>query len=350
MTTAPVPAGAPAAPVASPTPTFGDRLQRRPELLPLALLVATALVVGLLNPRFFQFATLLDLLHASTITGILACGVLVVLASGGIDVSFTAIAALTMYALTKAVFLWWPDAPFWLIALAGMLAGLALGCINGLLVHSLDAPPLIVTIGTLYLFRGILLTFIGTNFFMNIPHAMDAFGQWALIDLKTAEGLRVVLPVSFLILVAVASLSAWILNRTLIGRSVYALGGNPAIAARLGIDVFKVKLFVFGYAGLLAGLAGVLHVSNSRLANPFDLVGTELDVIAAVILGGARITGGTGTVTGTLLGVLLITLVKSVLILVGVSTTWQRVVVGGFILLAGILFVARRRNAQAAAF
>ncbi|MDR5753208.1 MULTISPECIES: ABC transporter permease [unclassified Caballeronia] len=320
------------------------RLMRNPEWFTVALILVTCLIVGTLNSRFFQFATLFDLLHSGTTVSLFALGTLVVLASGGIDVSFTAIAALTMYSLTKAVFAWWPDAPFALILVAGALGGVVLGIVNGLLVHRLKAPSLIVTIGTQYLYRGLLLTFVGTQFFMNIPHSMDSFGRLPLFFYHTADGLRAVLPVSVLALVIAAVVTWWLLNRTMMGRGVYAMGGSLPIAERLGYNLRAIHLFVFGYTGMLAGVAGILHVSTNRLANPFDLVGTELDVIAAVILGGARITGGTGTVAGTLLGVVLVTLINSVLILVGVPSTWQKVIIGAFILIAGTLFALGRRS------
>jgi simple sugar transport system permease protein len=329
---------------ARPTLRIRDRLTRHPELFTLALLIVVCLGVGLINPRFFQIATLFDLLHSATTTGIFACGALVVLASGGIDVSFTAIAALVMYSITKAVFAWWPDMPFALILILGAIGGTVLGLINGSVVHRLNAPSLIVTIGTQYLYRGILLTFIGTSFFMNIPHTMDHFGRIALLHYQTADGLRAVLPASVIALVVAALLTWWLLKRTMMGRGVYAMGGSLVIAQRLGYNLRTIHLFVFGYVGLLAGVAGILHVSNNRLANPFDLVGTELDVIAAVILGGARITGGTGTVWGTLLGVMLVTLINQVLILIGVPSTLQKVIVGVFILVAGTLFALARKR------
>lgn len=320
------------------------RLARQPEWFTAALIVLTCIVVAILNPRFLQWATVFDMLHSATTTSLFALGTLVVLAAGGIDVSFTAIGALTMYSITKAVFAWWPDAPFALILFTGAVGGVLLGLINGMLVYRLKAPSLIVTIGTQYLYRGLLLTFVGTTFFMNIPYSMDRFGRIPLIAYQTADGLHAVLPVSVIALVAAALVTWWLLNRTMMGRAVYAMGGSLAIAERLGYNLRAVHLFVFGYTGLLAGLAGILHVSNSRIANPFDLVGSELDVIAAVILGGARITGGSGTVVGTLLGVVLVTLINNVLILVGVPSTWQKVIIGAFILIAGTLFVLRGRN------
>jgi simple sugar transport system permease protein len=139
-----------------------------------------------------------------------------------------------------------------------------------------------------------------------------------------------------------AAATAYLLNRTLMGRAIYAIGGSLNIAERLGFNLRVVQVFVFAYAGLLAGVAGILHVSSNRLANPFDLVGTELDVIAAVILGGARITGGTGSVTGTLLGVVLVTLINNVLILAGIPSAWQKLIVGAFILIAGAMLSIKR--------
>src|SRR6202000_371655 len=172
------------------------KLARNPEWFTFGLIVVACVIAGAINPRFFQLATLFDMLHSATTVSLFALGTLVVLASGGIDVSFTAIGALTMYAITKAVFAWWPDEPFALILITGALGGIVLGLINGTLVHRLKAPSLIVTIGTQYLYRGILLTFVGTQFFMNIPHSMDDFGRLPLFFYHTSDGLRAVLPVS----------------------------------------------------------------------------------------------------------------------------------------------------------
>lgn len=332
----------PAAPLAKPTYTWRQRLARQPQLFTLALIVLVSIVIGSLNPNFFQLAMVFDIIRACTVLGLFALGVMIVLAAGGIDVSFAAIAALTMYGITKLVLTQFPDTSMAVIMVAGAVGGTLLGVLNGLLVDWLKAPSLIVTIGTQYLYRGILLTFIDTVFFMNIPHSMDAFGKMALWRHDTATGLHAVLPATVLVLAAAALLTWWLLNRTLMGRAVYAIGGSLAIAERLGYNLRAVHVFVFGYAGFLSGLAGIVHVSSTRLANPFDLVGTELDVIAAVILGGARITGGSGSVVGTLLGVLLVTLINNVLILAGVPSTWQKVIVGAFIVVAGIVFANKR--------
>lgn len=321
-----------------------DILGRRPELFTLLLVIVTCLVVIIANPDFLQMSNLVDILRASVVRGLFAMGVLVVLAAGGIDVSFTAIAAFVMYALTMLVINVAPDMPLAAILAIAAAGGAGLGALNGLLVHKLSAPSLIVTIGTQYVYRSFLLTFVGTALFMNIPAAMDTLGKASLYTHVSSNGVASSLPATVLVL-AVAALVTWfILERTLMGRAIFAVGGNPQIAERLGVNLFTVRVFVFAYAGLLAGIAGVVHVASNRLANPFDLSGMELEIIAAVVLGGARITGGSGTVIGTLLGVLLITLVSNVLIFVGIPSTLQLFIVGLFILIAGTIFTLRNRG------
>jgi len=318
-------------------------LVRHPPAVTASLIVLVCIVVGSINPDFWQMSNLFDMARSTVVRGLFALGVLVVLAAGGLDVSFTAIAAFVMYVITMLVTNYAPDMPILPILLAAGLGGAVLGSANGLLVSSLKAPSLIVTIGTQYVIRGFLLTFIGTALFMNIPAAMDAFGKLALFHHQSANGAVSTMPVYVLVL-AVAIVATWLLlNRTLMGRAIYAVGGNAGIAERLGYSLRKVHVFVFAYAGLLAGIAGIMHVASNRLANPFDLAGSELEVIAAVVLGGARITGGSGTVLGTMLGVVLITLVSNVLILVGIPSTSQLAILGLFIVGAGALFSIKPR-------
>lgn len=321
-----------------PLHTTSRRFGRRPEFVTLLLLVGLALLIGVLNPRFVSVQSLFDLARAATVDGIFALGVLLVLAAGGIDVSFTAIAAFAFYTTTKLVLQVAPNAPFAFPLLLGCALGLLLGLLNGVIVERFRAPSLIVTIGTQYLIRGFLLAFIGTRHIMNIPPAMDAFGRWTLLQYTASNGANASLPVAFVLMLMLAGVTWWILNHTLLGRAIYAVGGSAVTAERLGISVHTVYLFVFGYAGLLAGIGGIFHASMNRLANPFDLVGTELDIIAAVVLGGARITGGSGSVLGTLLGVALVVLINTSLILMGVPSTWQKVVIGAVILLASGIF------------
>ena len=241
--TAAAAAAATVAPRADLPARLKDGFVARPEAFTLLLIVLLSAVIGAINPVFFQVATLFDIARACTVTGLFALGVFIVLAAGGIDVSFTAIAALTMYSVTKGVMLFAPDAPIAVILALGAAGGAALGAVNGLLVHWLKAPSLIVTIGTQYLFRGLLLTFIGTVWITAVPPQMEAFGQLALVQYPSAQGARVVLPAFVLVLVGAAVLTWWLLKHTLLGRAVFAIGGNLGIAERLGYPLRTVHLF-----------------------------------------------------------------------------------------------------------
>ena len=320
---------------------FAQENARQPSFFTALAIILVCLIVGIVNPVFFQLSNLFDIARASVVVGLFALGVLFVLAAGGLDVSFTAIAAFCMYSITKIALLYWPTASFSVMLLAAGFGGAVFGFLNGVLVTWLTVPSLIVTIGTQYVYRGALLTFVGTALFTNIPESLEIFGRSSLITANVEGGGVTSLPAFFLVLVAGAVMTWWLLSRTLIGRAIYAVGGNADIARRLGFNVRFVNYFVFSYAGLLAGVAGIVHVASNRLANPFDLNGMELNVIAAVVLGGARITGGYGSVVGTLMGVVLVVLINNVLILVGIPSTWQKIIIGGFIVVAGAFFAVR---------
>lgn len=305
----------------------------RNETLVLLVVLAFCVLTTVVDPGFLSLPTLFDLLRNSIVTGIFAIGVLLVLISGGIDVSFTAIAAFAMYTTTLTLVALGIDVPWYGIFALSILIGTGLGLINAVFIAGFRLPTLIVTLGTLSAFRGFLLTFVGSQLISNVPPGMRDFSRLTMLRGTTGEGYFYSLPWAFMALVLVVAGTWFLLNKTLLGRKIFAIGGSSESARRIGIGVRGVQVFVYAYVGALSGLAGIIHASLARVANPFDLVGLELSVIAAVVLGGARLTGGYGTITGTLLGVALIVLVSNSLILLGIPSTWQSVVIGALILL-----------------
>ncbi len=324
-------------------------LLRRDDTLTAALLVGFCLATSLVNPGFASVGTVFDLVRTALVPGILAMGVHIVLVSGGIDVSFTAIAAVAMYGGVKAVTLLGLGDHVAAVFAAAMVIGTLLGCVNAFFIANLRLPTLIVTLGTLSVFRGVLLTFVGTSLIYTLPAGMRAFARSSLLKMDAGDGSVYALPTAFLVLVLTVAGTWLLLNRSILGRCIFALGGSAVSADRIGVNVAVVQYFVYAVVGLLAGAAGVVHASLNRVANPFDLVGLELSVIAAVVLGGARITGGHGTITGTLLGVALIAVMNNTLILWGIPSTWQNVVVGLLILIGtGAPALRHRSRARAA--
>ncbi len=322
------------------------RLLASPQGVVLLTGLVLAAGIAVLNPVFLSAPNLIDLLRNALVTGIFAIGVMIVLASGGIDVSFTAIGAFALYATAKLLVTTGLHPPIVVIILVAVAIGAALGAVNGLLIGLLRLSTLIVTLGTLSLFRGALLTFLGSNYISSVPREIIAYSRLPLIAFHLGDGRVVSLPMSFLHWVALSLAAALILGFTMFGRKIYAIGGSEDAAERIGIDIRRMKVVIYVLAGGIAGLAGVTHLTLARIANPFDLVGTELNVIAAVVLGGARITGGHGTVSGTIIGVLVITMINTSLLLIGVPSYWERVVVGCLIIFGTGLPVAIERLAE----
>ncbi len=304
-------------------------LFQKTEFIVALVLVGLSLVIGLINPTFFSLSNLFDTMRSSTVVGIFALGAMIIIISGGIDVSFTAIAIFSLYATTKLMLAWQYQGNVLLMYVIAAVIGLLLGLINAWLIYSFRLPTLIATLGTSSLIRGFMLFFIDSQYIRNIPAGMAQFGkaQWFVTQIGDGPAKTSLHP-GFFILVAMAIIVFFIMKYSMVGRGIYAMGGAPEAAERSGFNTRFIMFFIYGFVGFLSGIGGMTFGVFSRQANPFDLVGTELDVIAAVVLGGTLITGGRGTVVGTLLGVLLVTVLKNSLILVGIPSAWQKVVIG----------------------
>jgi simple sugar transport system permease protein len=320
------------------------KLLRRNETVLIFAIIIFSLVIGSKSPEFFTLANLFDILRSSFVQLLFALGVLIVIISGGIDVSFPIVGIFSGY--TAVIIMQKlelnPESLLIPIVLA-VLIGIVLGGFNAIAIAGFGIPTLITTLGTAGIFRGVMLSFIGASFISDIPIGLDKFSTADLIKFESDAGTLVRLHVLVIPVAIITVLVALLLSRTIFGRSVYALGGGAEPTRRLGISVKRTQAKIYMLVGGLSGLAGILYVSLQRKANPYDLAGSELDVIAAVVLGGASIMGGYGTVFGTVLGVLFINMIKNNLVLLGVSSSWQRAAVG-VLLVIGITIQAISEN------
>lgn len=299
------------------------------------LLVAIILIVvvgmSLASPAFFTAGTFFALVRSSMVPLIFALGVLLVLISGGIDVSFPAVAIFAAYTTVKVLLDGGLDpSPLVVFAIA-LTIGALLGLINGVVIARFRLPTLIVTLGTQSIYKGVLIAYIGSVYIAagDLPTSITGLSGSHLVDMEGGGYLHfMILPV-----VIITILIAAMLTRTMFGRSIYAIGGDTEAARRVGIRVVRTQVWLYMLVGALAAFGGVLYVILGRNANPQSLVGTELDIIAAVVLGGASIFGGRGSVFGTVLGVVLVQLINNNLVLLGIPSTWQRAAVGMLLIL-----------------
>jgi len=294
-----------------------------------AVLVVLMVVMTLLNPEFLSFSTFFSIVRSSLVPTVLALGVLMVIIAGGIDVSFTAIAIFAAY--TTVVVSGHGTGTLTLLVVACVIGAL-LGLVNGVVISKLRLPTLIVTLGTSGIFKGVLIAYIGAKYIADLPGPMTTMGNKNLLSIPS-DGEVANLHVFIVPVVALCVLVWWVLSRTMWGRSLYAYGDDPEAARRAGFPVVRAQILLYIAVGVLAAIGGLMNVTLSRNANPQALVGSELDIIAAVVLGGASIFGGRGSVLGTVLGVFLIQMIQNSLILVGIPSVWQRTAVGVLLLL-----------------
>lgn len=310
------------------------------------VLLVVVIAMSLLNPVFFSVNTAFSILRAATVPLILALAVLLVIISGGIDVSFAVVAIASAYtAVTLSLKLGFDPGIFGIFGIAILIGGL-LGLVNGFVIARFRLPTLIVTLGTQGIFFGAMLVYVGTRYYPDLPASMAALSAVNVIDIPTSAG-RAYLHFLVLLSIALAVVVWAVLRYTMFGRSLFAIGGDVEGARRAGIRVVRTQLLIYVLVGMVAAMGGVAYVVMSRSANPQDLVGGELDIIAAVVLGGASIFGGRGSVTGTVLGVLLIQVINNSLLLVGVPSAWLRAAVGILLIVGvGVQAVTARRKAQ----
>lgn len=300
------------------------------------------------NGQLFEVNTIVDICRSMIIMGMFALCSLMVIISGGFDLSFNTLASLS-YALSTTICLkmGWCQQDAWLGFLMAAVFGLILGMVNGWIISRFKLNTMIVTLGTQTLFLGISMGLLELKEITStLPLGLRYFGEASLFTVQSSTGLNSSMPVVFIPFVALAVIVWFVLKYTMFGRALFAIGGNEVSAERAGIDVKKTKFWLYALVGFVCGIIGMIRVCMVRQSIPKGLNGWDMKVLPAVILGGASIYGGEGTVFGTLVAVILITTISNSLLLIGIDSYWQDFF-NGLVILVGVTVSAvqaLRRN------
>lgn len=308
-----------------------ERCRHYPAFLPFIGFICLFTLMMLLNDSFLTVNNLTNIARQVSINAVIAVGMTCAILTAGIDLSVGPVMALSG---TVAAGLMIAGIPIPLAMLAGLCIGAALGAINGCCIAYARMPPIIVTLATMGIARGLALIYTGGYPISGLPAAFSFWGR--------GEWLGIQVPI---LIMALVYLLAWILlNHMPFGRYVYAIGGNEEAARLSGIPVPRYKLLVYTLSGLTAALAGLVLSSRLMSGQPNAGDAFELDAIAAVVLGGAAISGGKGVIIGTLIGAMMLGVLNNGLNLMGVSPYVQNVIKGGIILAAIYISSDRRRG------
>ena len=302
------------------------------EFYLLFIIVVLSALITLINPNFLTLENMFDLLKSYSFYGIMAMGMLFVLISGGIDMSFAAIATVSEYLM--AVFMMKNGDNIFICFLIASVVGTTLGFMNGVLIGRFKIPSIIATIATMNIFYGLLVIFTGGKWIHSMPEWFRSFAMVQVFSFANADGALYGLSIITVIWFLVMALSIFILRFTLLGRGIYAMGGDRKSALRVGFNVERTEILVYSFMGLLSGIAGVVQGLLVQTVAPNSIVGKELNIIAAVVLGGASLAGGRGSVPGVFLGLVLLAIVKNGMTLMAIPPVWYEFFVGVVILLS----------------
>ncbi len=302
------------------------------RLLPFASVAALFIALSILSPYFLTVQNLSSVARQIAVINIISLGMTFIMISGGIDISVGSVMA---FAGICGTMLLRSHGPLSVSILGAIVAGAAWGLVNSLIITVLRVSPFIATLGAMGAARGLTLVITNGMPVVNLP---ESFG-W----LGDGNVLRVV-PVPLAILTALAVLTGFLLKYTRMGRYAYAIGSNVEAARYAGIPVRRYLVVIYVFGGALSGLAGMIEASRLMTGQPTTGQGYELSVIAAVVIGGASLSGGEGTVTGTVAGAVLMGLISNGSNLLGISPFWQQVVIGSIIVLAVAVDELRKRR------
>jgi len=323
--------------IATPPATSGGARQK---LLAFGSLIVLLVVFSLASPNFFQVTNIMSILQATSVNGVLAVAATLVIITGGIDLSVGTL--MTFTAVVAGVVLTWAGLPLLLGVFAALVAGGLCGLISGAFIAKMKIPPFIATLGMMLILKGLSLVISGTKpIYFNDTPGFDQIAQGSIIG-AVLPFLPV--PNGVLVLFLVSGAAAYVLGRTVLGRYCFALGSNEEAVRLSGVNTDGWKMAIYALAGAVCGIAGLLIASRLNSAQPALGQGYELDAIAAVVIGGTSLSGGRGTILGTLIGALIMSVLTNGLRILSVAPEWQTVVTGGIIILAVYADQIRRRK------
>ncbi len=310
------------------------------KLLAFAGLIIMFIIFSLASENFFQFSNIVGILLATSVNGILALGATFVIITAGIDLSVGTV--MTMSAVMTGVFITNLGLPVWLGVLGGLATGALAGFTNGAMIAKMRIPPFIATLGMLYIAKGLSLVISGLKpiYFSDAP----TFNQLAMGSVTGAIIPGFDIPNAVLIFFGAAIIANIILTKTVFGRYTFALGSNEEATRLSGVNVSAWKIAVYTLAGFFAGLAGVVIASRLNSAQPALGAGYELEAIAAVVIGGTSLSGGEGSILGTVIGAFVISVLTNGLRILSIPQEWQIVITGAIVILAVWADILRRRQ------
>lgn len=325
------------------------KISLNPQTLLVGILILVWIIFGLVNPAILSVANGYSLLRAAIIPLMLALPQMLIIARGGIDMSFTVIAAISSYITLYG----WEhfgsaDTSIIWLFIVSIIIGIICYCVNWFFVEKARIPIFIATLGVHSLLKGFVLAFVSTSYVNVLPNSLKRLSTATLATAQNIDGVESVLHVSIIFVIVLYVLMHLMMEKTVFGRELYAIGVDEDAAKRAGIDVGRVSLYCFIIAGVICGITGILHDSLSRFSMPLptDVVGKELNSIAAVVIGIGGSKKASGIVVGTFLGVLLLQTISTNLVMLGVPSYWQQLV-SGVIILAGLGFQAFQSNRKA---
>ena len=312
----------------------------RQKLLAFASLIALMVFFSFASPQFLQTDNLVSILQSTAVNGVLAIACTFVIIAAGIDLSVGTL--MTFCAVMAGVVLTYMGMPLALGIAAAILFGALAGFVSGVLIAKLKIPPFIATLGMMMLLKGLSLVISGTKpIYFNDTPGFTAISQDSLIGYLIPS---LPIPNAVLILFLVAVAASIVLNKTILGRYTFALGSNEEAVRLSGVNTDFWKVLVYTVSGGICGIAGLLIASRLNSAQPALGQGYELDAIAAVVIGGTSLSGGTGTIVGTIIGAFIMSVLTNGLRILSVAQEWQTVVTGVIIILAVYADILRRRG------